>query len=102
MRVLIIDDDAKVRAVLRVMLESAGFEAAEAGDGEEGVRAFRRLEADVVLCDLFMPGRDGLEAIRGLRREFPGVKVIAMSGGGFGGAVDMLPAARLLGAAAVL
>jgi CheY-like chemotaxis protein len=102
MRVLIVDDDVKVRAALRVLLETAGFEVVEAGDGQEGARAYRRQAADVVLCDLFMPGRDGLELIRDLRREFPGVKIVAMSGGGFKGTVDMLPVARFFGAASVL
>jgi CheY-like chemotaxis protein len=102
LHILLVDDEAKVRTAHRLMLERAGFEVAEAGDGEEGVRAYRKRQADVVLCDLFMPGRDGLELILELRREFPGVKIIAMSGGGFTGTVDMLPMARSLGAVGVL
>ncbi len=102
MRILVADDDERVRAALRAMLEAAGYEVVEAADGAEAVRAFRRAGADVVFCDLFMPGRDGLEVIGELRRQAPVVKVIATSGGGFGGTVDMLPAARMLGAAATL
>jgi CheY-like chemotaxis protein len=102
MLVLVIDDDVAVRAVLRDLLEMAGFEVVEASDGAEGIRTFRRQRADLIFCDVFMPERDGLETITELRRDFPGVKVIAMSGGGFGGSLDLLPVARALGAAAVL
>jgi CheY-like chemotaxis protein len=83
------------------MLEGAGFEVAEAA-GEQAVRAFRDSGADVVLCDMFMPDVDGLEVIRELRRDFPKATVIAMSGGGYGGSLDVLPVARQLGAAGVL
>ena len=89
----------KVRETFRVMLERAGCEVAEAGDGEEGIRAFRAGRPDVVVCDLFMPGRDGLELIRDLRREAPDARIVAMSGGGFGDTLDMLPVAQRLGAA---
>jgi DNA-binding NtrC family response regulator len=100
--VLVIDDDAKVRRICRLLLERAGFEVAEASDGETGLRAFRKRPADVVLCDLFMPGSDGLELIRGLHCEFPGVRVVAMSGGALVGTCDMLPVAQLIGAVEVL
>jgi CheY-like chemotaxis protein len=101
-RVLVVDDDADVRTVARVMLENAGIVVVEADGGTAGIRAFRDAGADLVLCDLFMPGLDGLEVIRALCREFPDMKVIAMSAGGFGGTVDLLAVARHLGAAGVL
>jgi two-component system chemotaxis response regulator CheY len=102
MRILVVDDDGKVRKAVAAMLQRAGFEVIEADGGEEALRAFREQGADLLLCDLFMPGRDGLEVIRELCREFPGVKIIAMSGGGFDGTVDMLPMAWHLGATGVL
>lgn len=102
MRVLLVDDDDMVRNSLGLLLEDAGFCVAQASDGQEAIGAYRRAPADVVLCDLFMPGHDGLEVIRDLRREFPGVRILAMSGGGCGGAMDVLPIARCLGAADVL
>lgn len=102
MRILVVDDDAKVRGVVRAMLEREEHEVIEAEDGKAGIRRYSAGGVDLVLCDLFMPGRDGLEVIIELRRGFPGVKVIAMSGGGFGGALDLLPTAKGLGASEVL
>src|SRR4051794_28985845 len=88
--------------MMRILLEEAGLDVGEDADGAAAVRAVRDLGAGPLLCDLFMPGLDGLEVIRTLRREYPSVKVIAMSGGGFGGALDLLSVARHLGAAEIL
>jgi two-component system, chemotaxis family, chemotaxis protein CheY len=74
----------------------------EAADGDEALRLARAGAVDLLLCDLLMPGRGGIETIRRLRREFPGLPVVVMTGGGCGGWVDLLPAARTLGAAGVL
>src|SRR5205807_7303003 len=71
-------------------------------DGGEAIRAFRQHPSDLLLCDLFMPGKEGLETIRELRREFPDVKIVAMSGGALNGTMDFLPVAARLGALAVL
>jgi CheY-like chemotaxis protein len=100
--ILVIDDDAQVRAWMRMALKSAGHQVREAGDGAEGVETFRRQPSDMIFCDLFMPGKEGLETIRELRREFPDMPVVAMSGGGRLGHMDMLRAARLFGAVDVL
>jgi CheY-like chemotaxis protein len=97
-RVLVVDDDEQIRSILRAILETAGHQVTEAADGAEGFRCAGREPADLVFCDLFMPGQDGLETIRDLRRDFPALPVVAMSGGGYGGELDLLPAARLLGA----
>src|SRR5687767_14250536 len=101
-RVLIIDDDGEVRAVLRRLLGQAGYEPEEAADGEEGLEALRLRRPDVVLCDLYMPGRDGIEVIWEAQQEHPGLPVIAMSGGACNGRLDLLAVARDLGAAATL
>jgi CheY-like chemotaxis protein len=101
-RVLVIDDDVRVRSVLRLMLEQSGFEVGEAEDGLKGIRAFRLWGADLIFCDLVMPEKEGIATIRELHREHPGVKVIAMSGNGFRGKVDMLAVALRLGAAGAL
>ena len=92
---------APVRTLARRVLEHGGHEVVEAGDGREALAAYRGRPADLVLCDMWMPGMDGLELLRALRREFPGVRFVAMSGGGIGGH-DALPTALELGAAEVL
>src|SRR5690349_994065 len=98
-RILIIDDETALRLWLRVVLEGAGHQVVDAPDGTAGLQALRRQPADLVLCDVFMPERDGLETIRALRREFPHVRVVAMSGGGFDGRVQMLAVAARFGTA---
>ena len=90
-RILVVDDNPPVRELLCLVLQRAGYEIAEAGDGIEGVRMFHQQPADLVIMDIFMPGKEGFEAIRELRHDFPGVKIIAITGGGAG----MSPSHRL-------
>jgi len=101
--VLVIDDDRLFLSLVRRLLEEQGHEVRCAGHGVEGLTAYRQQPADVVLCDLFMPEKEGLETIRELRSEFPDARIIATSGGStcLGGA-DFLGMARMFGAAAVL
>ena len=96
-QVLIIDDDAAIRRFLCDGFESAGYEVNTVGDGNQGMQHFREHSADLVITDLLMPGKDGLEIIRELQRECPSVKIIAMSGGHTAG-LDFLQEARLFGA----
>ena len=77
-RILLIDDNATLRALLQVQLEEAGHEVDEAAGGAEGVRSYRERGADLVLCDLVLPDGDGLETIRELCQD--GARVIAMTG----------------------
>lgn len=102
MRILIVDDDSLFRHALRSMLESAGFNICEAPGGHEAAEIVRSEAPDAVLSDLYMPDGDGLELLRFVRINRPGVRVIIMSGGSRLGTFDLLPAARDLGAAAVL
>ena len=81
-RILVVDDLDYIRALARRTLELAGHEVAEAVDGGEALALYRRRPADVVVCDLVMPVLDGLETLRALRREFPDVAFVAMSGAG--------------------
>jgi DNA-binding response OmpR family regulator len=96
-RILIIDDEAPVRAFVRQTLEEEGYQISEAADGEEGLAALRTLPADLIITDIFMPNKEGIETICAVRRHFPSVKILAISGGG-NYRIDMLPAAMHLGA----
>jgi CheY-like chemotaxis protein len=102
MRILIVDDCSVARVGLRGMLESEGLTVSEAEDGECVVAAVDRLDVDLILCDTLMPGCNGLDVIRELRRQSPHVKIIAMSGGRYNGAADMLQTAMYLGADEIL
>jgi CheY-like chemotaxis protein len=101
-RVLIVDDDADMRLTLKLALELEGYGVTEAANGREAVEQQRIAPADVVLTDIFMPESDGFEAIDALRRDFPAVKVIVMSGGAQLAKRDYLPDAELMGADATL
>jgi CheY-like chemotaxis protein len=81
-RLLVIDDDKYVRAMMREMLERDGHEVREAGDGRQGVDAFVRDPADLVVVDLFMPEQGGWETIRDLQVAQPGLPFVIVSGGG--------------------
>ncbi len=80
--VLVIDDEPAVRRLCCDVLRGGGFLAREAADGQEGLAAYLHERADVVLCDLVMPVRDGLGTIRELRRLRRDARVVAMSGAG--------------------
>jgi signal transduction histidine kinase len=79
-RVLIVDDARAIRTVLRRVLESAGYEVMDTADADGALDILQRNPVDVVLTDVQMPGRSGVELARLVVREFPGIKVIAMSG----------------------
>ena len=79
-RILVIDDAAAVRELLEQMLRLTGHDVVVAANGKEGLDQLRRYPAELVITDLFMPEKEGLETIRELRRDFPNVAIIAMSG----------------------
>jgi len=101
-RILIIDDNGAFRSMLRRLLELHGHAVAEAGNGIEGMSAYRQHPADVVLCDIVMPDKEGLETIRELLKEFPAGKIIAMSGWVQVVGVDPLQFAERFGATRTL
>lgn len=96
--ILIIDDDDSLRDALRRTLYKEGYTIVEASDGGRGLKQLESSPADLILLDIFMPGKEGLETITELRRSHPGVRVIAMSGGGTKGMMDVLNIATMLGA----
>ena len=101
-RILLIDDEEAVRQTARRALERAGHDVLEASDGEAGLKLLARSGADLVITDIFMPGEDGIVTVRRMRKEFPGVNVIAVSGGDSTGRLDLRRDAELLGAATSL
>ena len=80
-RILIIDDDDAVLNVLKDELVRAGYDVTEARDGLEGLKSFVESSADLVITDIFMPEKEGLELIQDLRAASSSVRIIAMSGG---------------------
>jgi len=99
-RILVIDDDDEIRSMLERMLRSAGHEVVVAANGREGLEKYRANPADLVLTDIYMPVKEGLETIIELHRNFPDLPIIAMSGKPAGG--TMLAMASRLGTVAIL
>jgi YesN/AraC family two-component response regulator len=102
MRVLVIDDEAALRQTMRRMLESAGHEVIEAENGRLGLEAYRKQPADVVLTDIIMPQKEGIETIRDIRAVDSKVRIVAISGGGRHQNMDFLRIAAKLGASSTL
>src|SRR3990167_9313467 len=80
--ILVIDDDAQIRQMLRQVLEREGYEVVNARDGKEGIKLYRQAPTDLIITDIIMPEKEGVETIIELKRDFPDVKIIAISGGG--------------------
>ena len=99
MRVLLIEDNADLRDYLRLALESQDYNVLAAQNGKEALGFLDGQGVDAVVTDLFMPEMDGIETISALRKRFPGIRVIAMSGRP---GVDYLTVARELGVAHTL
>jgi CheY-like chemotaxis protein len=99
-RILVIDDDRDIREILAEMLTDAGYEVVEASSGNEGIRLYRHAPFDLVITDLVMPEKDGLEVLMELRKDFPEVKIITLSGNAYGG--SSLQTSKALGAALTL
>jgi CheY-like chemotaxis protein len=96
--VLVIDDDETIRVLLRTILEREGYRVVDAPDGAKGIRRYEESPTDLVITDLIMPGKEGIETIRDLRKEFPHIKIIAVSGGGRIGPESYLKMAKGVGA----
>ena len=97
--ILIVDDQEEICELFAEILAAEGFETLTAPNGYAALETVRNRPVDLVLCDLVMPEKEGLETIQQLRQTHPSMKVVAVSGA-FGG--SFLRAARLLGASATL
>ena len=102
MQVLVIDDDAAVRQTIALLLEDAGIEVVQAGDGKAGLSALQRCRPDLIVTDVIMPEKEGLETIIEIRRLDRQLPIIAISGGGRIGNADFLEIASRLGASVTL
>ncbi|MCI5146078.1 MAG: response regulator [Candidatus Electrothrix sp. AR3] len=97
-KVLVIDDDRQIRSFLARSMGLAGFFVETAANGHEGQQFLAKQAFDLVITDLIMPEKEGMETITFIRKNFPEIKVIAISGGGRMGPETYLPAALELGA----
>jgi DNA-binding NtrC family response regulator len=97
-KILVIEDDNSFRKVLVTMLERAGYEVMQAENGNDALKHCQSFQPDLVLTDIIMPDKEGLETIQELLNLCPNMKIIAMSGGGRFGPNSYLPLAEKLGA----
>jgi CheY-like chemotaxis protein len=79
-KVLVVDDDQHFRMLARTMLEPAGFEVIESEDVPQCLMQLRQQAVDAVILDMVMPGEDGIEGVRQLKRLFPEIRIVAVSG----------------------
>ena len=101
-RILVVDDEVQIRTVLTHMLEQEGYAVQVAENGEEGLDLIGKIAFDLVITDMVMPVKDGLEFIMELVRDYPDLKIIAISGGGVIKAERYLTMAGYLGDIATL
>ncbi len=101
-KILIIDDEPHILMMVKKMLERAGYDVNLASNGNEGLKQFRKSPPDLVITDIIMPEREGLETIREMKLLRSNLKIIAMSGGGKISADNYLETAKIFGAAIVI
>lgn len=101
-KILVIDDEDAVRSFLTTVLEREGFFVITAGDGREGMKKIGSEPVDLVITDLIMPEKEGMEIIMEVKKIYPHIPVIAISGGGRNSPESYLNTAKLLGAKAIL
>ena len=101
-RILIVEDDETLRSVLASELKRQGHDVAEARDGTAGSVHLARGIFEVIVTDMYMPGKDGFELMAEIRRQYPATKIIVMSGGGKNPSMNISKTAKFLGADSVL
>ncbi len=89
--ILIIDDEEDIRDALQMVLESAGYDVMVASNGNEAIVLQRGEPADLIITDIIMPEKDGVAIIKEIREEFPGTRIIAISGGGGAQSAEYMP-----------
>jgi CheY-like chemotaxis protein len=103
-RILVIDDDDDVRSIIVENLEYYGYDVTQARDGEQGLLMMEKHTPlpEIVITDIIMPNKEGIETIMEIRQKYPDVKLIAISGGGRSRSEDFLEFAKSLGSHAVI
>jgi len=102
-RVLIVDDDQLIREMLQQILEREGYETSTAVNGNDAILKFIEYKPHLVVTDIIMPEKEGLEIIQVFLRKDPFIKIIAISGGAYyNDTRDVLKMAKVLGAHATL
>jgi two-component system response regulator (stage 0 sporulation protein F) len=97
-KILVFDDEPSILLMLKKMLERAGHEVDMALNGSDGLELFEKNKPDLLITDIIMPQKEGLEIIIELRKKHPDLKIIAISGGGRIGPDGYLPSAKHFGA----
>lgn len=101
-RVLVVDDNRDMRDSLCQLLLRAGYDCETARDGQQAIEMHRNRPFHILVTDIYMPLSDGLETIQAFRRDAPGVRIVAMSGGGDLAKINHLGVASEIGADATL
>jgi CheY-like chemotaxis protein len=101
-RILVIDDEPLLRSTVVTMLTREGFSVEEASDDAAGIATVHKNPPDVVITDIFMPNRDGIEVVMELKRSCPRTKIIARTGGGQQSMMEIASTAKFLGADHIL
>jgi CheY-like chemotaxis protein len=99
---LVIDDDAGMRKLMVRTLSAGKHQVLEAENGREGLKMMEEHKPDVVITDILMPQKEGIETIREVQERAPNTRIIAVSGGGMSHNLMFLDVARAFGAHAVL
>lgn len=97
-KILLIDDDNHFREMFSELLRRNNYEVIETNDGRNALPLYENHQPDLVITDIIMPDKEGIETILDLKKKHPNAKIIAISGGGRTNAMDNLRSARLLGA----
>lgn len=103
LKILVVDDEPSVRYMVKEMIEPVGYDVIEAANGVEASNICKEVPVDLIVTDIVMPDKNGIDLIMELKKEYPNIPVIAISGGGgITGRYDYLEIARLVGAKNIL
>ncbi|WGM41090.1 response regulator [Caulobacter sp. NIBR1757] len=100
--ILVVDDDAAFRAAVSRLLGSAGYRVAEAQGGGRAQTVLQSARPDILVTDIIMPDGDGIELINAVKWRYPTIRILAVSGRGCLGTLDLLKMAAMVGADATL